>query len=351
MYLYKNPYILCYLFSCVGLGTTITFASSHWLLAWMGLEMNTLAFVPLMVKDPMGRAMEAAAKYFFTQAGAAALLLFSAVLNALISGQWDIHQMDHPVPVTLFVLAMALKLGIPPGHAWLTEVMQGLTLMMGMALSTWQKLAPFVLLIQIQPSNQVILLALGLISIVVGGLGGLNQAQLRKMMAYSSIAHLGWALVVLQFSVVLSILALITYMMTSSALFIMFTFTKSLNMNALATAWTKNPPLAALLLLILLSLGGIPPLMGFMPKWLIIQELIQQGFIVLASLAAMSALLSLFFYVRIAYAASLTISPNNLSGTAPWRLPTTNHALLLAPLSALTLAALPLTPTVMTLLP
>nr|ABM16976.1 NADH dehydrogenase subunit 2 [Etheostoma collettei] len=345
-----NPYILAALLFGLGLGTTITFASSHWLLAWMGLEMNTLAIIPLMAQHHHPRAVEATTKYFLTQATAAAMLLFASTTNAWLTGQWDIQQMTHPLPTTLIILALALKIGLAPVHSWLPEVLQGLDLTTGLILSTWQKLAPFALLLQVQPANSIILIAFGLASTLVGGWGGLNQTQLRKILAYSSIAHLGWMIIVLQFSPSLTLLTLLTYFVMTLSTFLVFKLSKSTSINMLATSWAKAPALTALTPLILLSLGGLPPLTGFMPKWLILQELAKQDLAPTATLAAMSALLSLYFYLRLSYAMTLTMFPNNLTGTTPWRLQHLQFTLPLAVATAATLLLLPLTPAVVAML-
>lgn len=84
-----------------------------------------------------------------------------------------------------------MKVGLAPTHFWLPEVLQGLDLTTGLILSTWQKVAPFALLLQIPHHNPTLLVILGLLSTLIGGWGGLNQTQLRKILAYSSIAHLG----------------------------------------------------------------------------------------------------------------------------------------------------------------
>nr|UJT63726.1 NADH dehydrogenase subunit 2 [Ctenochromis pectoralis] len=341
-----NPYILAALLFGLGLGTTITFTSSHWLLAWMGLEMNTLAIIPLMAQHHHPRAVEATTKYFLTQAAAAATLLFASVTNAWLTGQWDIQQISHPLPCTMITLALALKIGLAPLHAWLPEVLQGLDLTTGLILSTWQKLAPFALILQLQPSNSTLLILLGISSTLMGGWGGLNQTQLRKVLAYSSIAHLGWMILVLQFSPSITLLTLLIYLIMTFSTFLVFKLNKATNINTLATSWTKAPSLTALTPLILLSLGGLPPLTGFMPKWLILQELTKQGLAPAATLAALSALLSLYFYLRISYAMTLTISPNNLTSTAPWRLPSTQLTYPLATSTAMTICLLPLTPAI-----
>nr|AKQ09472.1 NADH dehydrogenase subunit 2 [Ulcina olrikii] len=345
-----NPYILATLLFGLGLGTTITFASSHWLLAWMGLEMNTLAIIPLMAQHHHPRAVEATTKYFLTQATGAAMLLFASTTNAWLTGQWDIQQMSHPLPITLITLALALKVGLAPLHSWLPEVLQGLDLTTGLILSTWQKMAPFALLIQIQPANSTLLIMLGLTSTLIGGWGGLNQTQLRKIMAYSSIAHLGWMVLVLQFSPFLTLLTLITYLIMTFSTFLVFKLNNSTNINTLATSWAKAPALTSLTPLVLLSLGGLPPLTGFMPKWLILQELTKQDLAATATLAALTALLSLYFYLRLSYAMTLTMAPNNTAGLTPWRLPSSQVTMPLAISTTATLLLLPLTPAAVALL-
>nr|UCX59184.1 NADH dehydrogenase subunit 2 [Crenicichla brasiliensis] len=345
-----GPLILLTLLLGLGLGTSITISSSHWLLAWMGLELNTLAIIPLMAQHHHPRAVEAATKYFLTQAAAAATIMFASTYNAWLTGQWDIYYMSSPVPTTLITLALAFKIGLAPLHAWLPEVLQGLDYTTGLIMSTWQKIAPFILLLQIQPGNSNIMIFLGLSSTLVGGWGGLNQTQLRKILAYSSIAHLGWMILILQFSPLLSLLTLLTYFLMTASVFLTFKMNKALNINSLSTSWAKTPILTALSPLILLSLGGLPPLTGFMPKWLILQELTKQDLILTATIAALTALLSLYFYLRLSYALALTLSPNNFSNTMTWRLPSTQCSLLLATTSALTICLLPLTPTIMTLL-
>nr|YP_005352769.1 NADH dehydrogenase subunit 2 [Chrysochir aureus]AFC98254.1 NADH dehydrogenase subunit 2 [Chrysochir aureus] len=334
----------------LGIGTTITFASSHWFLAWMGLEINTLAILPLMAQYHHPRAVEATLKYFLTQATAASTLLFATTTNAWLTGQWDILHMTHPLPATLFTLALALKIGLAPLHIWLPEVLQGLDLGTGLIMSTWQKLAPFALLLQIYPANSSLLIFLGLISTLVGGWGGLNQTQLRKVLAYSSIAHLGWMVLVLQFSPALTLLTLLMYFIMTFSTFLAFKLTNATNINALATGWTKAPALTALMPLVLLSLGGLPPLSGFMPKWLILQELSKQELALTATLAALTALLSLYFYLRLSYALALTMFPNTTTGTPPWRFQSSQLTYPLAVSVTTTLLLLPLTPSIMALL-
>nr|APO14726.1 NADH dehydrogenase subunit 2 [Chimaera didierae] len=339
-----NPLTLTMFILSLGLGTTITFSSSHWLLAWMGLEINTIAITPLMIKQQHPRAVEATTKYFLTQATASALLLFASITNAWMTGQWSILEMENNTAITLVTLALALKLGLAPMHFWLPEVLQGLDLKTGLILSTWQKLAPFIILIQISPAlNPHIMITLALLSTLIGGWGGLNQTQLRKILAYSSIAHLGWMTIILHYSPNIAILNLLVYLIITSTIFLLFNLFNSTTINSLSMKTTKNPVITPIMMMTLLSLGGLPPLTGFMPKWLILQELIYQELFLTATIMALSTLLSLFFYLRLTYATTLTMPPNTMNMMTSWV--TKNSLKLILPVTIpLTTMMLPLTP-------
>nr|YP_009111440.1 NADH dehydrogenase subunit 2 [Samaris cristatus]AFE62082.1 NADH dehydrogenase subunit 2 [Samaris cristatus] len=339
-----NPYTLATLLFSLGLGTTTAFASYHWLLAWMGLEINTLAILPLMAQHHHPRAVEATTKYFLTQAVAAAMILFASLTNAWITGQWLMQDMSEPFPTTLILVALSLKIGLAPLHSWMPEVLQGLDLTTGLILSTWQKLAPLALLIQVYPTSPALMTFFGLSSTLVGGWGGLNQTQLRKLLAYSSIAHMGWMVLIFQFSPPLTTLTLFMYIFMTSSTFMIFKINNALSINTLSTSWSKAPVLTAMAPIVLLSLAGLPPLTGFMPKWLILQELTKQGLPFLATITALSALLSLYFYTRLSYTMTLTISPNNFSGPTTWRLKLNYTTLPLAIAITLATLLLPLTP-------
>nr|NP_739634.1 NADH dehydrogenase subunit 2 [Carapus bermudensis]BAC23165.1 NADH dehydrogenase subunit 2 [Carapus bermudensis] len=345
-----SPYIMTALLMSLGLGTTITFASSHWLFAWIGLEINTLAIIPLMASHHHPRATEAATKYFLVQATASATILFAAISSAWQVGHWVIFDSMDPLSNTLLLAALALKLGLAPLHGWLPEVLQGLNLTTGLILSTWQKLAPFSILLQTHPHSPATLVVLGMLSTLVGGWGGLNQTQLRKILAYSSIAHLGWMVIVMAFAPGLSMLAMIMYIVMTSTIFLVLIASRAFTINSLATAWSAGPLMAALTSLCLLSLGGLPPLSGFMPKLLIIHELTKQELAIPATITALSALLSLYFYLRLAYAYTLTSSPNTPASCAQWRLQPISQAALMPITIVAALLLLPMTPTALALM-
>lgn len=346
-----SPLVTSIFILSLGLGTILTFSSSHWLIAWMGLEINTLAIIPLITKHHHPRATEAATKYFITQATGAALILFASIINAIITSQWDIYFTLHPVPASFIILALALKLGVAPVHAWFPEVLQGVSLSTGLILSTWQKLAPFAILYQIIPSSPHIMTSLALISILVGGWGGINQTQLRKVMAYSSIAHLGWITLIIQLNQNLALLALMIYIPITLTIFMIFIKTTSLSLNSLAISWSKFTIFPIIAPFVFFSLAGLPPLSGFLPKWLIIEELTKQNISLIAVVAALSSLLSLYFYLQLTYTLSITISPNISTAHTYWR--PTSPKLMVPTALAFTLStmAIPLLPLTLALLP
>nr|AAP29984.1 NADH dehydrogenase subunit 2 [Craugastor gollmeri] len=313
------PYTLLVIILSLIFGTLATISSHHWMLAWLGLEVNTLAIIPLMLKYPHPRTTEAATKYFLTQASASAMILFSCTVNAWAHGEWAITPSTNAIPTDLLTIAIMMKLGVAPFHFWLPDVLQGLTLSTGLVLSTWQKLPPVALLLQLSQSTSMeLLLTMGLLSATIGGWGGINQTQIRKVLAYSSIAHLGWMAVVLKASPQLALLNFLIYVVITSTLFLTLINTNTKSMSEMMLSWSKAPPLTALSLLTLLSLGGLPPLTGFLPKWMITQELIKHHLTLFASIMLLSTLLSLFFYLRLSYIMALTLAPNLSYSTTSW---------------------------------
>nr|AAW72033.1 NADH dehydrogenase subunit 2 [Loxopholis parietalis] len=320
-----SPLILCILMTTLAMGTLITLMSNHWLMAWAGLEINMLSIMPLIAKSHHPRATEATTKYFLAQAGASMLMLFSSTMNAWNTNTWDITQLTNPYACTLLTTALCMKMGLAPLHLWLPDTMQGTPLSTSFIIATWQKLAPMGLIIMTHNSHsKLMLLTMASASIFIGGWGGLNQTQLRKLLAYSSIANMGWMVIIVSTTPKLTSMTLILYIMMLTALFSMMISHKTNTIKTISETWTLSPAMMTMLLLILISLGGLPPMTGFLPKWLILNELITETYTTIATLIAMATLLSLFFYLRLFYATTMTISPNATTNEQKWRQTTQN---------------------------
>nr|AWF70272.1 NADH dehydrogenase subunit 2 [Polioptila plumbea] len=329
------------------LGTTITISSNHWITAWAGLEINTLAILPLISKSHHPRAIEAATKYFLVQSAASALVLFSSMTNAWYTGQWDISQMTHPTSCLILTTALAMKLGLVPFHFWFPEVLQGASLPIGLLLSTAMKFPPITLLYMTSPSlNSTLLTTMALLSTAVGGWMGLNQTQTRKILAFSSISHLGWMAIIITYSPKLALLNFYLYTLMTMTVFLSLNAMKALKLSTLMTSWTKTPAISTMLMLTLLSLAGLPPLTGFLPKWLILQELTKQEMAPAATMIALLSLLSLFFYLRRTYGTAITLPPHTTNSMKQWQInKTTNSAM--AILTTMSLMLLPISPLIL----
>nr|ABD63996.1 NADH dehydrogenase subunit 2 [Bernieria madagascariensis (Gmelin, 1789)]ADP89466.1 NADH dehydrogenase subunit 2 [Bernieria madagascariensis inceleber] len=330
------------------LGTTITISSNHWITAWAGLEINTLAILPMISKSHHPRAIEAATKYFLTQATASTLVLFASMINAWHTGQWDITQLSNPVSCLILTSAIAMKLGLVPFHFWFPEVLQGAPLTTGLLLSTIMKFPPITLLFMTSPSlNPTLLTCLAILSTALGGWMGLNQTQTRKILAFSSISHLGWMTIIISYNPKLTLLNFYLYTLMTATVFLMMNSMKVTKLSTMMTAWTKTPSLNAMLLLILLSMAGLPPLTGFLPKWLIIQELTKQSMAPAAMTISILSLLGLFFYLRLAYCATITLPPHTTNHMKQWHTnkPTNTYIAVLAIMSTMLLPIAPMIPT------
>nr|AIF34467.1 NADH dehydrogenase subunit 2 [Pachycephala philippinensis] len=343
-----NPQAKLIFITSLLLGTTITISSNHWIMAWTGLEINTLAILPMISKSHHPRAIEAATKYFLVQATASALVLFSSMTNAWCTGQWDITQLTHPTSCLILTMAISMKLGLVPFHFWFPEVLQGSSLITGLLLSTAMKFPPITLLFMTYPSlNPTLLTTMAIISTALGGWMGLNQTQTRKIMAFSSISHLGWMTIIIAYNPKLMMLNFYLYVLMTTTVFLTFNSMKVLKLPTLMTAWTKAPSLSAILLLTLLSLAGLPPLTGFLPKWLIIQELTKQDMASTATIISLLSLLGLFFYLRLAYCATITLPPHTTNHMKQWHVnkPISTSIAILATMSIMLLPISPMIPT------
>nr|YP_009121421.1 NADH dehydrogenase subunit 2 [Phrynocephalus forsythii]AJA04737.1 NADH dehydrogenase subunit 2 [Phrynocephalus forsythii]AJA04740.1 NADH dehydrogenase subunit 2 [Phrynocephalus forsythii]AJF41780.1 NADH dehydrogenase subunit 2 [Phrynocephalus forsythii]QGZ04895.1 NADH dehydrogenase subunit 2 [Phrynocephalus forsythii]QGZ04897.1 NADH dehydrogenase subunit 2 [Phrynocephalus forsythii] len=304
----------------IAMGTIMTMSSSNWLMAWIGLELNMLAILPTISKPKTTRASEATIKYFLTQAIASAMMLLSSTTNAWQTGSWDIMELKNKFSTTTMALSLMMKMGAAPVHFWLPEVLQGATLQTALLITTWQKLAPITLMYMISNNIQPTLLtSAGILSMIVGGLGGINQTQLRKTMAYSSINNLGWTIMIMALSPNLAIMNISIYIIMTTPIFLMMTNASTKTLQNLTTTWTTSTTMTISIALLMLSTSGLPPFTGFTPKMLALNELITQKLTMLATLAIMTSLISLLFYLRITYLIMMLTSPMTTPSSTKWR--------------------------------
>nr|AAL90612.1 NADH dehydrogenase subunit 2 [Brookesia peyrierasi] len=332
------------------LGTIITASSHHWLTAWMGLELNMLSILTIIMQPKHPRTTESSIKYFLIQAIASAVMLFSGTINAMQTGQWDISQLTNKYASTMIMLAMLMKIGAVPIYFWLPEVMQGATMKTALIISTWQKIAPLtILFMTFNKMPPKMMITMGMMSVIIGGLGGINQTQLRKLMAYSSLANLGWTMMIFPMFPHTAMLNIIIYMLMLIPTFFMMEIMMLKSLQNMTTTWTTSTTMNVLLTLLLLSLSGLPPLTGFMPKLLILDNLILQNLTPVATTMTIFSLINLFFYMRMTYIMTMITPPTSNMMMMKWR-----HKLhynkLLSTLTIMSLMNIPLLPTMSTMI-
>nr|QXG82646.1 NADH dehydrogenase subunit 2 [Orthomus sp. BMNH 1042407] len=303
-----NLYKLMFILTLI-MGTMISISSYTWLGTWMGLEINLLSFIPLLKKKKNPYTTESSIKYFLVQALASTMFLFSIMMimtmENLISDIFNINAFL----VMIINSSLLLKMGAAPFHFWFPEIIEGMDWINSLILMTWQKIAPMMLLsYTIKFSNYIIFIIV--MSTFVGSIGGLNQTSLRKIMAYSSINHLGWMLSSFLNNEMIWLMYFFLYSFISMALILILNKFKIFHLKQMFLLMNKNLLIKFSLMLNLLSLGGLPPFLGFLPKWMIIQYL-SYNYMYLLTFMIMMTLITLFFYLRIAYT-SLILSHNEL---------------------------------------
>nr|YP_009704332.1 NADH dehydrogenase subunit 2 [Macrovipera schweizeri]QEO33824.1 NADH dehydrogenase subunit 2 [Macrovipera schweizeri] len=342
-----NPTSWVMITMSISMSTILITSTTHWLMAWTCLEINTLSMIPIISRTNHPRATEASTKYFLTQTLASITILFAATLNALNTSNWEITLTTEETTMKIITLALMMKMAAAPFHFWLPEVAQGATTLTALTILTWQKIAPLAILLAAHNNTNLTVLNLSaILSILIGGLGGLNQTQLRKLMAYSSIAHTGWILATITLAPNISMLTFMIYTMTTTPILLMFNFSSLTTIKDIGMMWTTSSCLMITSLLTILSLTGLPPLTGFMPKWLILNKMVTFNMTLEATLMAMSSLPSLYLYMRLTYIMAMTMPPHPSPSLMKWRMTHKNHTILSSTLTAMMILLLPLSPTI-----
>nr|QRV62443.1 NADH dehydrogenase subunit 2 [Heterosternuta allegheniana] len=292
------------------LGTIITTSSYSWLGTWMGLEINLLSFIPLINMKNNLYSSEASIKYFLIQALASSIFLFSIIM--IISKTKMMNETSYLNYMFLMMMnsAILLKLGAAPFHFWFPEIIEGLNWMNSLILMTWQKIAPMMILSYSMKLNFYLFFIIAMSSLI-GSIGGLNQISIRKILAFSSINHISWMLSSFIINEMTWIMYFLTYSFISISIVLMFNKFNIFMMKHLFTMMNNLNMMKYFMLINLLSLGGLPPFLGFLPKWIIIQNLSLNNYLMISFMIFMT-LITLFFYIRISYS-SMLIYNNELN--------------------------------------
>nr|YP_011010628.1 NADH dehydrogenase subunit 2 [Halobates bryani]WPW47308.1 NADH dehydrogenase subunit 2 [Halobates bryani] len=275
------------------LSTLLVLSSENWFSMWMGLEINMMSFIPLMEEEKSLMSSESKMIYFIIQSMASMMFLFTITMNPLIMID---ENMINYLPMSIITLSMIMKIGMAPMHLWFINIMKKLKWNNCMMLMTWQSIAPLYILSNTN-NNILMINLLAILSALIGAIGGINQTSTKKIMAYSSVNHLGWITTCVVYDNETWMKYLIIY---STMIFILsqsfkkksINFINQMNMNMK----TKTEKISFIMMM--LSLGGLPPFLGFLPKWLVIQSLMNNECKITIVILMMTSMITLFYYLR-----------------------------------------------------
>lgn len=292
-------------FNTLILGTLIAISSYSWLRIWIGLEINLLSIIPLIKRRQKNiYPAESAIKYFIIQAYGSSIIILSIILSFNLKTL--IIENYIFIDKILLNTALLIKIGAAPFHFWLPEVLEGLRWINNIIILTWQKIAPIILLAY-NTEAPIFLSIIVIISSIIRGLQGINQVRIRKIIAYSSINHISWIISAIITSIEIWSCYFIIYRIITLNIILIIIKYKIYQINQLANLLRKNKNIKILFICNFLSLGGLPPFLGFFPKWLTINTIINNNIFSLRLFIILFTLITLYFYLRITFS-SFTIN-------------------------------------------
>ncbi len=329
----KGEYFVLGLFAVLGM--MIMASAASLLTIYMGLELLSLSLYAMVAMHRESQsASEAAMKYFVLGALASGLLLYGISILYGVTGSLNLQEISQYVlynpaelPMLVFALvfiivAIAFKFGAVPFHMWVPDVYQGAPTSVTLFISSAPKIAAFAMTIRflneafvhLTPEWQSMLIILAILSMATGNIIAIAQSNIKRMLAYSTIAHIGFLL--------LGILSSNTITMTgatgfSDALFYVVSYAlMSIGAFGLVILLgrkgheadeledyrglaEKNPWFALVMLMLMFSMAGVPPFLGFWAKWFVLKEVVATGLVPLAVIAVIFSIIGAYYYLRV----------------------------------------------------
>ena len=326
--IYKGEYYVLGL--CATLGMMIMISAHSLLLIYLGLELLSLSLYAMIAFNRNSKsASESAMKYFVLGAMASGILLYGISIFYGITGTLNINQLaevvslrieQYPVPMafalTFIVVGLAFKLGAVPFHMWLPDVYQGAPTSVTLLIGTAPKIAGFAMAIRLlvdglgdlQVDWSQMLMALSVLSLAIGNVIAIAQTNFKRMLAYSTISHVGFILLGILSGTAngyaSAMFYTITYAITSSVAFGVLLLlnrkgSEAENIADLTGLNDSHPWHAAMLAIAMFSMAGVPPTVGFYAKLSVLQSVVQIELVWLAVFAVLFSVIGLFYYLRV----------------------------------------------------
>uniref|UniRef100_E1ABS4 NADH-ubiquinone oxidoreductase chain 2 n=1 Tax=Mekongiana xiangchengensis TaxID=868576 RepID=E1ABS4_9ORTH len=296
--------------SSMMMGSMLSISSNSWFGVWMGLEKDLLSFIPLMVNEKNMMINESSMKYFILQVMAPTMLLFSILMILMkIPVGWEKEEM---MPSMMISSSLLIKTGAAPFQFWFPEVMKPSSWINCLIVMTWQKIA-LMMVMSYCIENPQFISSFSILSIFIGAIGGLNQTSLRQIMVYSSISHLGWLIGSMMVSETLWELYFTIYSTLSSIMILLFNQSNLFIINQMFMLSSYSMEYKFIMILSMMSLGGLPPFLGFLPKWLIIQLTVENSMTLMISTMVILTAINFYYYMQMKFS---SIILNNKE--TPW---------------------------------
>nr|YP_010692587.1 NADH dehydrogenase subunit 2 [Gargara minuta]WBV77328.1 NADH dehydrogenase subunit 2 [Gargara minuta] len=274
---------------CMVMGVTVAICSNNWLSVWVGLELSTMCFMPIMSNKSKLNS-ESCMKYFIIQSMSSSIMMMGVIM------------MSMNLNSSMLTMAILIKLGVVPFHTWVMSIIEGMSYYPILMLLTITKLAP-INMMSTMNENLNLFIIMGL---WVGSISGINQNSIKKIMVYSSIFNMSlmistmnkmtiWLTFFIMYSMSITLFIYLTMKMNFS--FINQMMINNLKLPIKLTCWIS-----------LMSMGGFPPFPMFFGKIMVIKILMEMKELLITSMMILSSLIVMFFYMRMATLSMLMYS-------------------------------------------
>ncbi len=310
------------------MGMMIMVSSNNLLSIYLGLELLSLSLYAMVAfYRESTKASEAAMKYFVLGALASGMLLYGMSMLYGASGGLGLDGIKAAVDadadgnlaarfgLVFIVVGIAFKLGAVPFHMWVPDIYDGAPTSVTLYISSAPKIAAFAMLIRLLSDGlqamhadwQLMIILLAVLSIITGNLLAIAQTNIKRMLAYSTISHVGFLLLGVisgtEQGYASAMFYTITYAFTSLAAFGVILMMNNAgaeieNLTDLKGLFRRNPGIALVMMVVMLSMAGVPPMVGFYAKLTVLQEVVSAGYLWIALVAVFMSVLGAFYYLR-----------------------------------------------------
>nr|YP_010884441.1 NADH dehydrogenase subunit 2 [Adelges cooleyi]WIW75853.1 NADH dehydrogenase subunit 2 [Adelges cooleyi] len=269
--------------------TIMSISSMNWMSMWMGLELNLFSIIPIMNMKSSIYSLESTMKYFLIQAFSSIILLMMLTFKSFFF-LLNLNMM--------IIIPLMIKLSIMPFHLWLPSMIEGLKWSTCFIMFTWQKITPMILISYLNLNKNLLMLLISLL--MINTIFGINQNSIRKIMAMSSINNTSWMLIAILINEKLWINYFLIYSYIN-ILMIMIFYKYNINYINQMKLFNMNYLLKLNLMMIMFSMMGLPPMLGFMMKWMLIQNLIYMNLYFILMILILMTIMNLMFYMKMCY--------------------------------------------------